>query len=145
MSDSCAPSACVNAHLSGGAAGAVGEGSPTLDLLFESHAMRERRLSALRHAFPNGAARVVAGSQAALMAHAMAVKALRESCSGGGGGGGSSSDGVVELEALGAFDADAMDAVGQSVWLSRMVSPPTLHVHAHVHAHVHVMCMCMYM
>ena len=89
---------CVNAHLTGGGNGAA----IACDLFFESDAASDRRLPAVRHAFPDGRSQVVSGSRSLLLA-----TALLPYISNGG------------LEIL-PFDADAMDDLGQTMWLSKL-------------------------
>ena len=120
------PGPCVNAHL-GGAAASGGAGR--LDVLFESVAAMERRLAALRHAYPQGGVAIgtVGAGQhqrATLLAHALSVRPFVADAAteaevgvrGGGGGGG----GDVPVAPLEAFDAERMDGVGRTLWLSRL-------------------------
>jgi ADP-ribose pyrophosphatase YjhB (NUDIX family) len=123
--------ACVNAHLSGTD---VGSDEPlACDVLFESAAARDRRLAALRHAFPIGSCRVVVGDRPALLAYSLMPYALMAAVGGegdesdegdeggeGGAGDGSDADGVLQLAALPPFDGDHLDGLGQSMWLSKL-------------------------
>ena len=72
------PGPCVNAHLGGAAASG---GADRLDVLFESEAAMERRLAALRHAYPLGGIAVGAVDavnghhhRATLLAHALSTR-----------------------------------------------------------------------
>lgn len=99
------PAACVNTQL-------ANKHTPPhlaqlrLDLLSESETALDRRLPALRSAFPNGAAGVATGELASLLAHAA-------SCDGEKLGG----SGRTPLPRLEAHDAERIDSQGRSLWI----------------------------
>ena len=126
------PSACVNAHLSGGAGvGGVGGasasgigGAERLDVLFEDPAGAARRLAALRWAFPQGSAGSCAGTRAALLAHALlearlaAAAAAAAATAAGDAAAGDAAP--LRLPSPAPHEPEQMDSLGRALWLGRL-------------------------